>query len=142
MKEGILKATIPAKGMVSFAVEGLDVFTRFQKKIYSEEVSKLTDKSYLETDTPFGKVSGMIISMGANLSHAYFWLEAGVKVLKKATLFYKTDHEWISVEDDRFPYEYSVPVPDNLEKVEFRLEGLTVDDREVKSGIFTLNSGK
>lgn len=142
MKEGILKATIPAKGMVSFAVEGLEVFTRFQKKIYSEEVGALTNKSHLETDTPLGKVSGMIISMGANLSHAYFWLEADEKVLKKVTLFYKTDQEWISVEDDRFPYEYSVPVSDNLEKVEFRLEGITVDDREVKSGIFTLNSGK
>lgn len=142
MKEGILKATIPAKGMVSFAVDGLEVFTRFQKKIYSEEVGSLTDKSYLETDTPFGKVSGMIISMGANLSHAYFWLEADEKVLKKATLYYKTDQEWISVEDNRFPYEYSVPVSDNLEKVEFRLEGITIDNSEVKTGIFTLNSGK
>jgi hypothetical protein len=139
MKEGKIKITIPAKGIISLAIDSVSVFPRFQEKFFSEKPRQLSEKSYLETDTPFGKVTGMIISMGESLSHAYFWLKADEKVLKKSTLFYKTDQDWIAVEDIRYPYEYSIPLTDSFEKIEFRLEGTTVDDRLIKTGMFSLN---
>ena len=139
LTEGKLKTFIPAKGIVSLSVDGLAVFPRFQAKYFSREATVLSDMSYIEKDTPFGKMTGMIISMGASLTNAYIWLKADEKVLQNANLLYKTDQDWIIIEDGRFPFEYSFPIPDSFEKIEFRLEGKTIDNRLINTEIYTLS---
>jgi hypothetical protein len=139
MKGGTVKTSIPPKGLVALAVEDLKVFPRFQKKIFSSEATAMSGKSHLEIMTPFGKVTAMIISMGADLTHGYVWLEADEKVLKKATLYYKKDKEWLNIEDFQFPYEYSIALDDTSEGIQFRMEGITTEDRLVKSEVFSLS---
>ncbi len=139
MQDARLKTSIPPKGLVAVAVEGLEVLPKFQKKFFSREAVAWNSKSHLQGTTPFGKATGMIISMGAGLVHAYVWLEADESVLQKAVLYYKMDQEWRSMEDVQFPFEYSIPLDDSSEVIQFRLEGMTPEGRPVKSEVFTLS---
>jgi hypothetical protein len=133
-----MAVTIPPKGMTSLAIDGLSAFPRFQMRFYDNEIGALGDESYLEVDTPFGKVTGMIMRMGADLTHAYVWLQADEEVLQEATLQYRVGQEWLSSQDTRFPFEYSIPLSDAERKMDFKLSVETTDGQTLETDVNTL----
>jgi hypothetical protein len=138
MEGGRLTATIPPKGMVSLSIDGLAVFPRFQKQFHDMKAAALGDESYLEADTPFGKVAGMVMRMGSELTHAYVWLQADEEVLQEATLQYRVDQEWLEDRDTRFPFESSIPLSDVDRKIDFKLRVKTTDDKIIETDLYTL----
>ena len=49
----------------------------------------LSDKSYAESETPFGKLTGMLLSFGSENTSAYVWLTATEKEVRTARLHYR-----------------------------------------------------
>jgi hypothetical protein len=138
MEGGSLTTTIPPKSMVSVSIDSLAAFPRFQKRFYDEDAKALGRESYLEVDTPFGKVTGMIMRMGAGLTHAYVWLQADEEVLHGATLQYRVDQEWLNNQDTSFPFEYSIPLSNVDRKIDFKLKVKTTDEKIIETDEYTL----
>ena len=125
MKGGEVTVTIKEHGITALAVDGLKVVPQFQQKVFGAEVAPLSDASYREADSPFGKVTGMLISMGADLTNAFVWLEATEKQLRQARMRYRLHGVEKEIVDARYPFEFSVPLKETDTSFTYSIEGTT-----------------
>lgn len=131
MKGGEVTVTIKEHGITALAVDGLKVVPQFQQKVFGAEVAPLSDASYREADSPFGKVTGMLISMGADLTSAFVWLEATEKQLRQAKLRYRLNGVEKEIVDARYPFEFSVPLKETDASFTYTIEGTTTKNETV-----------
>jgi hypothetical protein len=122
---GRIKLDVKAKGITAIAVEGISIKTKIQDDISDSRIKKMGDKSFRIIQTPVGKISSSIISLGKGLSEGYVWLEANPSQLKKVKLGYRFNNadQWESMEDNNFPYEFRIPLTDSITDIELRVEG-------------------
>jgi hypothetical protein len=135
------EVTVPvgANGITALAVEGLAVMTRFQSRVFDKAAKPLSDSSYATVETPFGKVTGMLISMGKNVDSSYVWLEANEKALKEARLHYKQDGAWKEIADKQYPFEFSLPISPEQLVFEYWVEGVRANGEHVRSSVVELH---
>jgi len=130
--------TVKAKGITSLRIHDIPIKPRFQELASDESVKPLSTSSYTEQQTLFGKVTGMIITMGKSLGSTYIWLDATEEKLSRAILHYKSGNDWKEASDNIYPYEFSMPLDDNMASFEFYVEGETVDGNRVKGEAIVL----
>ena len=100
---------IPAKGITAFAIDQAEVKPTLQAKMFDPTAPKLGPKSIQSLETPFGKIHGMLLSMGRGLTNAFVYAEALPEDVIAARLRYRQGNgEWKSVQDEIFPFEFSV----------------------------------
>jgi hypothetical protein len=133
LRNNEISVTLKAKGITALRIENVPVVTRFQQLVKDPSAKPLADHSYGEFKTPFGKVTGMIISMGKSLTNAYVWLAGTEKDLKQAKLYYRGTDGWKEMTDSVYPFEFSIPMKDTDETFEYRLEGETPDGKIIKT---------
>ena len=80
-------------------------------------------------DSPFGKIRSAILSFG-ELSNAYIWLEASEENVQSATLNYRINgaKKWMKQEDTSYPFEFSVPLENKANQIEWWIEAKTGDN--------------
>jgi hypothetical protein len=114
---------IPAKGITAFAIDQAQVKPTLQSKMFDPAAPKLGPESIKSLDTPFGKVHGMLLSMGRGLTNAFVYAEALPEDVIAARLRYRQGNgEWKSLQDVIFPYEFSVWLDDDAGDFECSLE--------------------
>jgi hypothetical protein len=137
VRGGELSAPILARGITAVAIDGLRITPIFQAKVFAADVekgtAKLSSSSHGEITTPFGKVTGMLISFGQSLTSGYVWLEATEKELKEARLHFRLGGEWKEVIDTQYPFEFSLPLPDKEQGFEFWVEAFKTDSNRERS---------
>ncbi len=123
MTDGRLNIIVAPKGITAIAIDDIEIVTQFQQHVYSSEDRKLSDSSFKKSDSPFGKISSAIFSLG-RFNHFHTWLEASADKLSAATMHYRygSDNTWKTIEDNSFPFEFSLPL-NRYDEIEFRIEG-------------------
>jgi hypothetical protein len=137
--QGQLTVPVSAKGITVLAIDGLKIEPIFQSKYFDTAARPLSDQSYNTIASPFGTVTGMLISMGRSLNSAYIWLEATEKDLTEARLSYKEDGQWKKIVDSHYPYEFSLPINEKESDFEFYVEGVRPDGSVVRSSQVVLH---
>ena len=100
---------IPAKGITAFIIDQAQVKRTLQAKIFDPAAPKLGPESIKSLDTPFGKVNAMLLSMGRGLTNAFVYTEALPESVIAARLRYRQGNgEWKTLQDEIFPFEFSV----------------------------------
>jgi hypothetical protein len=133
LRRGEVSVPIAARGITALAVDGMQIAPLFQAKVFGSEAAKLTPGSHAEITTPFGKVTGMLISFGRTLTSSYIWLEATEKELKETRLHYRVGGGWEEVVDAHYPFEFSLPLEDSGASFEYWVEGVKPDGTRTRS---------
>jgi hypothetical protein len=135
---GKIKVHLSPKGIAAVAIDDVPVTTQFQQTILPKAYTKPNENSYKIIASPFGKISSAIISFG-ELSNAYIWLEASDENVKKATLEYRLGtNNWIKVEDDKYPFEFSIPLKEEDKIIEWKVEAESSGGKSNSSANITL----
>lgn len=134
MRDGVLEFSLPAKGLVAFAIDGVTAKTWLQSAMFSDKGPALGPGSIGSVQADFGKVQGMLISMGAGLTNAFVYTDALPENVNRVTFRYRQgDGEWKTHEDAIFPYELSVPVDEQAGDWECVVEARMSDLRILSS---------
>lgn len=138
MKNGVIDLSLSNRGITAVAIQGIKIKTRFQEDVFDKS-KPLSNKSHIVTETEFGKVTGMIISMGKHYTNSYVWLEANDKVLSSAKISYKDKSGKLkTIEDSNFPFEFSIPLVGDEKTFEYTIEGIRTDGKKVTTEMVTL----
>jgi hypothetical protein len=162
LRSGELDLSVPAAGITSIRIRGVPVRTRFQQQVYDSTARPLGAGSYGEWPATIGKVTGMLIDMGRSLTSGYIWLSATEKELQSATLHYRSGNrpgdkpgantadksrattigetvgEWRVQTDAAYPFEFSIPLRDQDQVLEFWLEGRDTTGKEIRTDTMRL----
>jgi hypothetical protein len=133
------KITVPAKGIIAYAIDGVAVKTQLHSKMTDPSAPKLGKDSLIRSDAPFGKVHGMLLSMGKGLTTAFIYTEAPPEEVISAKLRYRQGGgAWTEKSDEIFPFEFSFDYDESKPPLEFQFEVENVDQQIQKSQILTI----
>ena len=59
------------------------------------------------------------------MTSAYVWIDYDTNNITSATLYYETNGVWQTLTDGQFPFEFTVPMPDNRTSFRFYVKGTT-----------------
>ena len=122
---------IAPQGITAFAIEGLALVPKFQQKMGGNSAAWKKDAATLE----LGGTHAMVLNFGTGLKSAYVYLQADASQLKRATLHYRIGGTWQQATDERFPFEFTVPLAQEDKRFEFRIEGVKPDGETVNSEV-------
>jgi hypothetical protein len=139
MRDGEITVSVPASGLTAIAIDGIRVVPQFQQEVLGAGET-LSDKSYTESQTPFGAVTGMLLSFGSGNTSTYAWLAATEKEIRAARLHYRLgDAAWSTLEDSRYPYDFSLPVDPSVASISYWVEAVPASaGAELTSGTIEL----
>eukprot|EP00746_Dinoflagellata_sp_MGD_P064075 gnl/MRDRNA2_/MRDRNA2_268020_c0_seq1.p1 gnl/MRDRNA2_/MRDRNA2_268020_c0~~gnl/MRDRNA2_/MRDRNA2_268020_c0_seq1.p1 ORF type:complete len:318 (+),score=35.16 gnl/MRDRNA2_/MRDRNA2_268020_c0_seq1:88-954(+) len=135
---------VPAKGIVALKVSRAVAMTRLHHKVLSPSLPPLSPESRVvgTEDGAFGIVSGMALRWGQGMTELYAFSQANSTMWKAKiaqdstasshTVFDQVTLHW-SIDDgvDRslvatiFPFDFTVPLPDDCNRVSFRFSGIS-----------------
>ena len=100
---------VSPKGIVAFAIEGVELRKTLQGRMFAEGVPKLGPGSLQTIEGPFGKLHGLLLSMGPGLTNAFVYTDALPEDVITARLKWRQgEGEWKTLEDGTFPFEFSI----------------------------------
>lgn len=100
---------IPAKGVYAFAISPAQTKKTLQARLFDPAAPVLGDASIASATAPFGKIHGMLLSMGNGLTSAFIYTNALAEDVVSARLRFRQGAEdWKTVEDEVFPFEFSI----------------------------------
>lgn len=130
IENGAVKVTVPPAGLVALMIDGVDLKVGFQKDFAKPA---LTGKATQPISIPTGDARAMVLTFGPTLSNAYVYLKETDDTLQSAVLRYRQGDEWVEVTDEKYPYEFSVPLEPSAEKFVFTVETKGKDGATKKS---------
>lgn len=135
LKNGKLEISIDPKSITAIAINNVNPKINFQNDFYANVSAWEKDVDKLD----FYDGKAVIFNMGKNLVDAYFMVTANNDVFKSMILKYKENEgSWKSIEKVGYPYEYSINLSENINKIEYYFEGITKDGKIVTSKIGNL----
>ncbi|MBD2847594.1 cadherin-like beta sandwich domain-containing protein [Paenibacillus sp. IB182496] len=128
--DGAVTVTIAAGGLTALAIDGVTAQTELQQELQSSGDGQLRRTSMAQACTPFGSMSGMVLSAGPELSSAYLYASTGQDAARSMTLHYAIDGgAWQTMTRDRYPFEFTVPLGSGAEEIVYYM----VDSEERSS---------
>ncbi|GAB4000463.1 hypothetical protein GCM10028807_53520 [Spirosoma daeguense] len=143
MTDGKLSVNVASQGLIALKIHGLKVDVPLQKaaSVGGNATSPQQAFSRKETTTTLGTVTGMLFNLVPQFSDAYIFTDATEKTLKQVTLRYRLgNEEWKTIEDTRYPYEFSIHLNDPKQVLEYKLEGIGLDGKSVTLDPITLRN--
>jgi hypothetical protein len=105
---------ISTKGIVAYAIDGVEAKTKLQKKMFDQKAIDLGPESIKTIDAPFGSVHAMLISIGKGLTTSFVYTDALPENVIKATFKYRQgDGHWLEMTDGIFPYEFTTQIDES-----------------------------
>jgi hypothetical protein len=132
---------VPAKGIQAFAVGPVETRKTLQGKMFYEKAPRLGPDSIKTIGAPFGKVHGMLMTMGRGLTSAFVYTDALPENVITAQLRWRQGNgEWKILQDDVFPFEFSVWLDEQAGDFEAVMELETTRLEKQESGCMVLRS--
>jgi hypothetical protein len=128
--DGSFKVTVKAQGITSVEIEDVEITPAFQPRILARTNATSWSLDYLEV--PFGGARAMILP-GADNDNAYIYLQADDAEFSAITLHYQEAGTWKTIQDEAFPYEFTVPLDGAATEFRFYCEGVSVDGKAMRS---------
>ncbi len=149
LSSGTVEVNVPAKGLTALIIEDIDVITSKVHSNLFEPVYTLTDKSLIRdlTTESFGRMVGMIISFGPELTEAYTYTDARPSYslnipgdTNNVKMIYRLDGgSWQSTAVDYvFPFEFSVQISPDINTFEYKYEERNDSNTLTTSSVYTL----
>lgn len=128
--DGSFEVTVKAQGLTVVEIEDVEIAPTFQPRILSRTHAASWSPDYLEV--PFGETRAMILP-GVENDSAYVYLQADDAEFGAITLHYQEAGAWKTIQDDAFPYEFTVPLDGAATEFRFYCEGVSVDGKAMRS---------
>jgi hypothetical protein len=126
IQNGVMTVTVSGMGITALVISNASVTTTLQALCYEPNPVPLPTSCWqTQTATPVGDVGGQLLSFGRRLTSAFVWVDYDTNNLTQATLRYETNGVWNSLLKTQFPFEFTVPLPDNQTSFRFYVEGRT-----------------
>ena len=107
--DGVLTLEIGPRELVALRLDGVQAKTEFQERLVGGKPTPAGGSIAFD----FGHTgTAYLISMGTGLSNGYAFLRAEPGVYKTVRLEARIGDTWKSYEDNTYPHEFSVPLPD------------------------------
>jgi hypothetical protein len=140
---GKLTVKIPAQSLVAVKIEGLIVKAPFENRYNGNEIKGAKD-GFMRKETgiaTIGTLTGMLINLTKNSTDAYIYSNTKETVTRKATLKYKIgDGEWLMKTDEIYPFEFSIPIKNQEQKLTFKWIGEGIDGKIHESEEYQLKN--
>lgn len=130
VEDGAFKVTVKERGITTVEIEDVDITPAFQSRVLSRTNAGSWSPDYLEV--PFGEARAMILP-GVENDNAYIYLRSDDAEFRAITLHYQQAGIWTTVQDDAFPYEFTVPLDDTAMEFRFYCEGVSVNGKVMRS---------
>lgn len=135
IKDGKITINIAPKGMTAIAINKVTPKIEFQNNFYSKTKPWIKDFDEMN----FYDAKAVIFNMGKGLTDAYFMISANNDVFESVRLKYKENNgNWQTVTRKGYPYEFSIPLADQVKRIDYLFEGVRSNGRIVKSNIGNL----
>ena len=123
MQNGKIIITVPAYGLSVVKIKDLVANIPLFHK-YESSKNSFTNNNYVRNENEnelLGTITGMLINFTPDFSDAYIYSDVTEKTTKKAIVKYKIgDENWETVEDSRYPFEFSIHLPDPKQKLQLK----------------------
>jgi hypothetical protein len=137
--DGSFKVTVKAQGITAVEIEDVEITPAFQPNILARTNATSWSLDYLEV--PFGDARAMILP-GVENDNAYIYLQADDAEFSAITLHYQEAGTWKTIQDEAFPYEFTVPLDAAATEFRFYCEGVSVDGKAMRSEEAVLQRAK
>jgi hypothetical protein len=135
LKGGLTQVEVPAAGMVSYKIEGLNIQVPLFKKLDEDEGIKLPQKRYARINNEsekLGIATAMVIQSFADFANFYIYSDRTEKHWQSALLKYKIGPgKWQTLEDKNYPFEFNLHLDNPAAKIEYQLTAKTNSGEEV-----------
>lgn len=119
VKGGNACVTIAPNGITAIALDDAVANTSFQSR-YKASGGKLHEYSFSQTMEPFGRMEGMIISLAAEVTSAFFYTDESPLTTDSVSLFYSIDgQKWKSMLKKEYPFEFTLPLSGNETEIKY-----------------------
>ncbi len=151
---GTMNVDVPARGLTALIIEDVDaIIGKVHTNLFDKPAYALTDKSLIRdlTTESFGRMVGMIISFGPELTEAYTYTDAKRPLYQpslagkggnvtQVTMYYSIDGgSWQSTPTDTvFPYEFSVKISPDSNTFAYKYEVRNDSNQLTTSSTYTL----
>jgi len=130
VNDGNFDVVAAPKGITSVEIDDVYIGTSFQSTFLKRTATDAWKKDYVELS--FGRARAMILR-GVESDTAYIYLRDDDAVYSEVTLHYESAGAWKTIEDDAFPYEFTVPLKSEDNEFKFYFEGVSVDGKAARS---------
>ncbi|AQQ72494.1 hypothetical protein SMSP2_02880 [Limihaloglobus sulfuriphilus] len=149
LSEGALTVNVAASGLTVLVIENVEIKTgKVHREIFGKPKYTLTPESLSRTSEPFGKMVGMIISFGPELTEAYCYTDAKAHFHEGGdadyvVMRYSLDGgPWHKVTDEIFPFEFSTMLSPDANEFSFYFDKVDMAGNHTISEIRTLDARK
>ncbi len=131
LSSGTVEVNVPARGLTALIIENVSAITSRVHTNLFKPAYTLTDNSLVRTTESFGKMVGMIISFGPELTEAYTytdarpWYSQGIAGdTNNVKMLYAIDGgSWQATAIDKvFPFEFSVKIDPDINTFAYKYE--------------------
>ncbi len=126
LRENAAGITLPARGMVVLAVDGLDIEIAAHQDHPAPGQSEFPGFITIPVDDEM-EIRAAAIQVKPGSWDGYVWSTAGSRELKEIRLAWKAGDDRGEITDDHYPYEFSVPVPAGEPRLDFTVKGVRAD---------------
>ena len=121
---GSFVVDIPPKDEVNIIIKGANIQTVLQQKYYAEDKVEIAEYSK-SWKTSLGNIHAYIISFSDELTSAYIYTDAYTDKIIQTTLEYSIDGKSSSLTDNKYGFEFSIPLNPKSKQLKFRVKGMT-----------------
>ena len=159
VKDGAFQTRVPPKGIVALRLQGAVANTRLQHKVVDRSMPPLSAHSRIVSQSEpsaFGIVCGLVLRWGAGMTELYAYSQAnstmfGHLVSTDATATSHTVFDSVALRvsidggtervivGTMFPFDFSVPLPDDCKAVSFGFFGVSSDGTTLRTKQFELH---
>ena len=136
LENATVQVTVPAMGLTTLKIGGVQTQPTFQQKIYGNPASEWAKD---EDSIDFGGGAyALLFNFGPELQSVYAYTKANADIFKEVEFHYACDGTWKSVKKTAYPFEFTVSVPPGTMTFTYRYEAVTTEGQKVVSEIGTL----
>ena len=124
---------VDGEGLTNICVENVDLKVGFQEKMLTKS-GKWT-KDYHNGE--YGRC--MVLNFGGQAPHVFNYIEGGTNMYKRVGLSYRVDDgKWIDMLDCVFPFEFSIDLPKDASKFEYKYIIVDEQNDTIRTPVETL----
>lgn len=140
-----MNVSLSPRGIAAFAIDGVEIKKTLQGRLFASDCPKLGPGSIRTMEAPFGKLHGLLLSMGPGLTNAFVYTDAlPENVIVARFKWRQGEGGWKTVEDGVFPFEFSVWLDEGAGDFECQVEVETagLETKRSESMVLALGAGE
>lgn len=135
--DGKVRVDVSPEGITALIICNIDVRPRFQTRLTDPDTT-VWKCDYAES--AFGRARAMLLNPGRNLKTCYLYLQDDDTHFRRVSMTYRIDGGAPkTLNDSSYPFEFTVTVSDEAERIDLELSGITVAGQSVRSEPFKLS---